>query len=127
MLVVSVFQLVVSTVLMAFYSWQLTLLVWACFLPLFVLLRFFQKRVAKAYTLVRERVGELLGAVSEAVVGASVVRSYAIEKRTAVRIDAAIESHRQAATRAQKIVALTFSTGESSRASRTRRSSWSAS
>ncbi len=112
MLVVSVFQLVVSTVLMAFYSWQLTLLVWACFLPLFVLLRFFQKRVAKAYTLVRERVGELLGAVSEAVVGASVVRSYAIEKRTAVRIDAAIESHRQAATRAQKIVALTFSTGE---------------
>ena len=112
MLVVSLLQIVVATVLMALYSWQLTLLVWACFLPLFVLLRFFQRRVATAYTTVRERVGDMLGAISEVVVGASVVRSYAIEKRSAERLDTAINAHRTAATRAQKIVALTFSTGE---------------
>ena len=112
MLVISVGQLLISTVLMAFYSWQLTLLVWACFLPLFILLRHFQKLVAGAYTRVRERVGEMLGAISEAVVGAPVVRAYAVEGRTAERIDTAIEAHRQAATRAQKIVALTFSSGE---------------
>jgi len=112
MLVVSLFQIVVATVLMALYSWQLTVLVWACFLPLFVLLRFFQRRVAAAYTVVRERVGEMLSAISEVVVGASVVRSYAIEKRSAERLDTAINAHRTAATRAQKIVALTFSTGE---------------
>ena len=45
-------------------------------------------------------------------VGASTVRAYAIEERTGRRIDRAIESHRSAATQAQKLVALTFSSGE---------------
>jgi putative ABC transport system ATP-binding protein len=112
LMVVSFGQLLVATALMAYYSWQLTLLVWLCFLPLFLLKRFFQKRVSAAYGLVRERVGDLLGAVSESVVGASTVRAYAIEERTGRRIDGAIERHRSAATRAQALVALTFSTGE---------------
>src|SRR6185436_3158245 len=34
MLIVSYGQLLVATALMAYYSWQLTLLVWLCFLPL---------------------------------------------------------------------------------------------
>ncbi len=112
LMVVSFGQLIVATVLMAYYSWQLTLLVWLCFLPLFLLLRTFQRRVSMAYGLVRERVGDLLGAVSESVVGASTVRAYAIEERTGDRIDGAIERHRSSATRAQMLVALTFSTGE---------------
>jgi ATP-binding cassette, subfamily B, bacterial len=112
LMLVSFGQLLVATALMAFYSWQLTLLVWLCFLPLFLLMRSFQKRVSAAYGLVRERVGDLLGAVSESVVGASTVRAYAIEARTGRRIDGAIERHRSAATRAQALVALTFSTGE---------------
>jgi putative ABC transport system ATP-binding protein len=112
LMVVSLGQLVVATVLMAVYSWQLTVLVWACFLPLFLLLRTFQRRVSAAYGRVRERVGELLGAVSESVVGASTVRAYGIEDRTGRRIDRAIERHRSAATRAQALVAGTFSTGE---------------
>ncbi len=112
LMIVSFGQLLVATALMAYYSWQLTLLVWLCFLPLFLLMRFFQKRVSAAYGLVRERVGDLLGAVSESVVGASTVRAYAIEERTGRRIDGAIERHRSAATRAQALVALTFSTGE---------------
>jgi len=112
LLIVSVGQLLVSTMIMAVYSWQLTLLVWASFLPLFLLLRRFQKMVSAAYGRVRERVGELLGAVSESVVGAEVVRAYAVEARTQRRIDTAIEQHRSAQTGAQKLVALTFSSGE---------------
>jgi ATP-binding cassette subfamily B protein len=112
LVIVSAGQLVVATVLMAVYSWQLTLLVWASFLPLFLLLRTFQRRVSAAYGLVRERVGDMLAAVSESVVGAATVRAYAIEGRTGERIDRAIERHRSAATRAQGLVALTFSTGE---------------
>lgn len=112
LVIVSAGQLLVATVLMAVYSWQLTLLVWASFLPLFLLLRRFQRRVSGAYGLVRERVGDMLGAVSESVVGAATVRAYAIERRTGERIDGAIERHRAAATRAQGLVALTFSTGE---------------
>jgi len=112
LVIISAGQLVVATVLMAFYSWQLTVLVWVSFLPLFLLLRTFQQRVSAAYGLVRERVGDMLGAISESVVGASTVRAYAIEGRTGERINTAIELHRSAATRAQKLVALTFSTGE---------------
>jgi ATP-binding cassette subfamily B protein len=109
---VSLGQLVVATVIMAIYSWQLTVLVWVCFLPLFLLLRFFQRNVSAAYSMVRERVGSMLGAISESVVGAEVVRAYSIEGRTQDRIDAAVDRHRIAATRAQKLVAMSFSTGE---------------
>jgi putative ABC transport system ATP-binding protein len=112
LMVVSLGQLLVATVLMAIYSWQLTIIVWVCFLPLFLLLRTFQKRVSAAYAAVRERVGDMLGAVSESVVGASTVRAYAIEARTGERIDGAIERHRAAATKAQMLVGVTFSTGE---------------
>jgi putative ABC transport system ATP-binding protein len=112
LLVVSVGQLLVATVIMAVYSWQLTVLVWACFLPLFLLLRHFQRLVSAAYTTVRERVGAMLAAVSESVVGAQAVRAYAIEERTQSRIDDAVEQHRAAATRAQRLVAFSFTTGE---------------
>ena len=67
---VSVGQLVVATVVMAFYSWQLTLLVLACFVPLAIAVRWFAKRLAAAYGVVRERVGDVLGAIAESVVGA---------------------------------------------------------
>jgi ATP-binding cassette, subfamily B, bacterial len=112
LLVVSVGQLLVATVIMAVYSWQLTILVWACFLPLFILLRHFQRLVSAAYTTVRERVGAMLAAVSESVVGAQAVRAYAIEERTQSRIDDAVDQHRAAATRAQRLVAFSFTTGE---------------
>ena len=68
--IVSVGQIVIATVVMLFYSWQLTLVVWICFLPLFLSLRYFQQRLSEAYGVVRRQVGAMLGAVSEPVVGA---------------------------------------------------------
>jgi ATP-binding cassette, subfamily B, bacterial len=112
MLLVSFGQLLIATVVMAIYSWQLTLLVWACFLPLFTMVRVFQRHLSRVYGAVRERVGVMLSAIGESVVGAQVVRAYGIERRTQQRIDAAVAAHQQAATRAQTLVALTFSTGE---------------
>ena len=64
---------------MAVYSWQLALVVWVCFAPLFLSLRFFQRRLSAAYGVVRRQVGVMLSAISEPVVGAAVVRSYAVE------------------------------------------------
>ncbi|HSJ21446.1 MAG TPA: ABC transporter ATP-binding protein, partial [Nocardioidaceae bacterium] len=60
---------------------------------------------------VRRQVGALLSAVSEPVVGAPVVRSYAIEGRTQDRIDTAIDRHKAASTKAQGFTAVTFSLG----------------
>src|SRR5262249_45666035 len=99
------------TVLMAIYSPLLTVLVWICFAPLLLGARVFQRGVSAAYAKVRERVADLLGAVSEAVVGAATVRAYAVERRTQERIDTAIGNHRRAAVAAQTRVALTFSAG----------------
>jgi putative ABC transport system ATP-binding protein len=111
-LLVSVLQLVLATVLMLFYSWPLTLVVFACFVPLALLARAMSVRLAAAYGLVRERVGLVLSAVSEAVVGASVVKAFGVGERTGRRINVAIGSHRDAAVRAQRLAALTFSGGE---------------
>jgi ATP-binding cassette subfamily B protein len=109
--VISVGQIAIATVVMAIYSWQLTIVVWVCFSPLFLSLRYFQSRMTEAYTRVRRLVGEMLSAISEPVVGAAVVRAHAIEGRTQSRIDAAIERHRDAMTKAQALVAMTFSMG----------------
>ncbi len=110
-LLLSVAQLVVATIVMLIYSPLLTLLVWLCFAPLLLGARIFQRSVSAAYARVRERVADLLGAVSEAVVGAATVRAYAVERRTAQRVDIAVQAHRKAAIGAQTRVALTFSLG----------------
>ncbi|MFP5334217.1 MAG: ABC transporter ATP-binding protein [Actinomycetes bacterium] len=110
-LLVSVGQLVLATGLMLVYSWQLTLLVWLVVLPFLFAVRPMQRVVSRAYGRVRERVGEMLGAISESVVGADTIRAYAIEARTQRRIDASVEAHRKDAVRAQVVTAITFSTG----------------
>ena len=109
--IVSVGQVIVATIVMAVYSWQLTIVVWVCFLPLFLSLRYFQQRLSAAYGIVRQQVGVMLSKVSEPVVGAATVRSYAIERRTQERIDEAIERYKQASTKAQGLTAFSFSLG----------------
>jgi ABC-type multidrug transport system fused ATPase/permease subunit len=109
--IVSIGQIAVATVVMAVYSWQLTLVVWVAFLPLFLSLRYFQRKLSAAYGIVRQQVGVLLSKVSEPVVGAATVRSYAIERRTQERIDTAVDRYQQASTRAQGLTAFSFSLG----------------
>jgi ATP-binding cassette, subfamily B, bacterial len=109
--IVSVGQIAIATVVMAIYSWQLTIVVWVCFLPLFLSLRYFQRRLSAAYGIVRQQVGVMLSKISEPVVGAATVRSYAIEARTQDRIDEAIDRYKQASTKAQGLTAFSFSLG----------------
>src|SRR5665648_428610 len=111
MLLVSVLQIGVATVLMLVYSWPLALVVWAAFLPLMLILRPAQRRVSKAYGAVRVRTGAMLGAISEAVVGAETIRAYGVGERTQRRIDAAVRDTRDAQVGAQRRVAAVFSSG----------------
>ncbi|MEU4383846.1 ABC transporter ATP-binding protein [Promicromonospora sp. NPDC023805] len=111
MLLVSALQIVVATGLMLVYSPILTAVVWVAFIPMFLVIRFGQKYVNRAYTLVRERVGAMLGAISEAVVGAETVRAYGVSERTGRRIGVAVEDTRRAQARSQILVAATFSSG----------------
>ncbi|MFD0775188.1 ABC transporter ATP-binding protein [Streptomonospora algeriensis] len=102
-LIVSVGQLVVATALMTVYSWELTLLVWVCFIPLLLGARWLQKRLSRAYLKVRERTGDMLGAIGETVMGASVIRAHATEDRTARRVDTTVLATRTAQVKAQRL------------------------
>ena len=75
------------------------------------LIRWFQRKLSAAYAVVRHQVGVLLSAISEPVVGAEVVRSYAVEDRTQERIDTAIDDFKAASVKAQQYTVVSFSLG----------------
>ncbi|MEJ5868667.1 ABC transporter ATP-binding protein [Pseudokineococcus sp. 5B2Z-1] len=110
LLVLSVGQVLVVSVIIGVTSWQLLLVVVACFVPVVLFGRWMQPRVSAAYAEVRARVGRVLGGVSETVVGADTIRAYGAEERTRERVDAAVEDQRRAQVRAQTLVATSFST-----------------
>lgn len=110
-LVLSAGQVLLATAVMFFYSWQLALVVLGCFVPLVLARQRLQRPVTRAYKAVRVRMGDLLAAVSETVVGADVIRAHAASERSWKRIDAAIEAHRKQAVKAQTATAVTFSSG----------------
>jgi len=111
-LLISFGQLTVTTIVMATYSWQLTVVVYLAFLPMVFLVRVFQKRLARAYDTVSRHVGTMLAAVGESVVGAEVIRAYGVAERTEARLDAAIERNRVAQFRAMRTTVMSFSIGE---------------
>jgi ATP-binding cassette subfamily B protein len=112
LLLLSSGQLIVSTVVMFVYSWQLTLVVLLAFVPAVVVIRLFQHRLAAVYRMVRERTGVMLGVVAESVVGATVIRAYGVAGRTERRLDAAIDDLQVAQRRAMRTSVTSFSSGE---------------
>ncbi|GAA5163412.1 ABC transporter ATP-binding protein [Ornithinimicrobium tianjinense] len=112
MLLISSAQIMLATVLMLVYSPTLALVVYLCLVPLAVLVQRFQPMLGRAYGLVRERVGDMLGAISESIVGAVTIRAYGVEDRTSERIDRSIEAHRESAVRAQVRSVLAFVSGQ---------------
>jgi len=111
-LFISLGQLVVTTLVMLAYSWQLTLVVFVSFLPLVITVRVYQRRLATAYGNVRTRIGTVLAAISESVVGAEVIRSYGVSGRTEAKLGDAIEAHRRAQLFALRTSVTSFSVGE---------------
>ncbi len=99
-------------VIMAVYSWQLTLLVVFVFLPLLPVMRALQQRQLTAYDEVRTTVGTSMAEVSEAVTGAAVVRAYGLEDRTRHRLRTAIRAYYRAHLRAGAFFALLFPLGD---------------
>lgn len=112
MLLISTAQIVLASGLMFFYSPPLALVVYLCFIPLVLLVRRFQPILGRAYGTVRERVGDLLGSISESIVGATTIRAYGVEERTSERIDRAIEAHRASAITAQIRSVMAFVSGQ---------------
>ncbi|MCK6209009.1 ABC transporter ATP-binding protein/permease [Georgenia sp. EYE_87] len=111
MLILNAGQLLLASVAMFVYSWRLALLVWLCYLPMVLLAPRAQRAVSDAYGGVRVKVGGMLSAISESVVGAETIRAFGAADRTQERIDRSVRDHLRQAVRAQTFVALAFSTG----------------
>jgi len=103
---------VVATLFMAAYSWQLTLVTLAVFVPFGFVARWFQRRLMVRYVIVRERMARLLGVIAEAVVGAPVIRAYGDRRRAQQRLDDAIEAHRSMAAGVGRLSAAFSAVGE---------------
>ncbi len=93
---------------MAVYSWQLTLVTVAVFLPLLPALRVLQRRQLAAYDAVRAAVGDTLSEVSELVTGAPVVLAYGLEGRTRRRLRRAIRHQYRSQMNAAKWFSVMF-------------------
>jgi ABC-type multidrug transport system fused ATPase/permease subunit len=99
-------------VVMALYSWQLTLVVLAAYLPVLPVLAWIQRRQIVAYDTFRTRVAEMLSAFSEAIMGAALIRAYGIEDRTRSRLGRAIDRRYQARMVANRYMAMVFVVGD---------------
>jgi putative ABC transport system ATP-binding protein len=94
--IISFAQLIGALALMLVYSWQLTLGIVALAGPVLFIVAKLQKKLTVAYNVARTRVGEMLSEVSEAVMGAAVVRAYGIDEQTDRRVKHAINERYRA-------------------------------
>jgi putative ABC transport system ATP-binding protein len=102
----------VVAVTMIVYDWRLGLIAILAMLPLALIMRALQKRMLAAWDTVRTRVGEMLSAVSEAVMGAAVIRGYGVQDRAIAKTDEAIDQHKRSFVRAGVLSAVLFPSGE---------------
>jgi len=97
---------------MLIYDWRLASIAIGSALPLFIVLKTLQKRILAAWDLVRTRVGDMLGAIGEAVSGAAVIRAYGVQQRTTDRVNETIDRHRESYIRAGALGAVLFPANE---------------
>lgn len=104
--IVNSVQIVGVIVVMAVYSWQLTLVTLVVHLPLLPVLRDMQRRQLRAYDILRTRVGETMGVVAETVHGIEVVRTYGQREAVRGRLHKVIDSQYRQQMRAARYFSL---------------------
>jgi ATP-binding cassette subfamily B protein len=97
-----------TLVAIAVYSWQLCLVVVVIFAPVVPLLRVVQRLQVQAYDEVRNAVGGTLSEISEAVMGAAVIRAYGLGGSAKRTLHRAIRRQYRAQMRAAWYFALMF-------------------
>ncbi|MDO5645619.1 MAG: ABC transporter ATP-binding protein [Dermabacter sp.] len=114
MLIIMVFQLLIATIVMLVYSPVLALIVWLCYLPAFLLIRTFTGIVRKRFQVVRTATGDMLGTISESLVGAATLRAYGVQERSERRSRESVHEVLAASRRVQRPQAVTMVLAEMS-------------
>lgn len=101
MLIIMALQLILASVVMFVYSPLLAVVVWVSYLPALLLIRTFTGMVRTRYQAVRGKTGEMLGTISESLVGAATLRAYGVERRSERQSVEAVRDVKQATYRVQ--------------------------
>ncbi len=91
---------------MAIYSWQLTIVVIAIYIPIIPILKAIQRQQFLKYREVRDAVSETMGQVSEAVTAAPVIRSYGYQETVRTKLETANQTQFKRQIKAHKYFAL---------------------
>lgn len=111
-MVIATSQVALALAVMFFYEWRLALVaVLGVFLYL-LLMRWFQKVLAKNYDKVRTEVGRSLGVLSESISAIPVVRAYGIEQPTTEKVADALEKRFWIEFRTARFGNILFSSAE---------------
>jgi ATP-binding cassette subfamily B protein len=102
----SVFTLVITTVLMFWVSWQLSIAVVLIAPLILVLMQLTSHYSGPAFTVLQERTGSLNGTAEELITGDRTVKAYLVEEQAAAKLEQLSDEARQAGVRAN-FVALT--------------------
>ena len=95
-----------TLLVMAIYSWQLTIVVIAIYIPIIPILKAIQRQQFIKYRDVREAVSETMGEASEAITAAPVIRSYGYEESVRKKLEKANQSQYKRQIKAHKFFAL---------------------
>lgn len=104
-------MVLVAGVMLA-YNWLLACVAFVVAAPLFLVLRFVQRRLVAAYDSARELNGATMGQISEVVTGAHVVRSYRVERQVLDDTKRVAAERTAAQIRSSKFAAFLFPSGE---------------
>jgi putative ABC transport system ATP-binding protein len=105
-------QVLLALVVMFFYEWRLALVAVVGVIGYLLLMRWFQRVLARNYDSVRTEVGRSLGILSESISAIPVVRAYGIEKGTTTKVADALEKRFWIEFRTARFGNILFSSAE---------------
>lgn len=108
-MIVAALEALVVLVVMVVFSYALTLVILAAYVPLGVALVTLQPRVSRAYERVRILMADLLASTSEQIVGVATIRSYGVQQRMRDRLGETSGRVLAAERRASFLASSTFS------------------
>ena len=111
-MVIASSQVFLATAVMMVYEWRLALIVLVGVLVYLLMMRWFQRILARNYDAVRREVGVSLGVLSESITAIPVVRAYGTEESTKHKVAEALERRFRVEYRTARFGNMLFSTAE---------------
>ena len=105
-------QVVLAVVVMVVYQWQLAAAVIVGVVVYTGMVAFFQSVLSRAYDRVRERVGDSLAVMGEAISGLATIRAYGVEDIVIERVDKTLDDQFDAEIRTAIFASSLFSSAE---------------